>query len=151
MPTNYLTATRFVMLISSEEAPELSADVFKFDHPTVTIKSAVYHTSKQDVPVSGSKIEYGDLDLTFIVDGKAVTYIGLYDWLLKCLNNDNPPVRDVTVLVYGINEQPAVKFTYKDAFIENLGSIGFNAQDNADAVLTCTVKLKHCGFEVSPV
>jgi len=147
----YLTATRFALTISSPDHQDFIAEVMDFKHPAITNPAAKFSTGRRDLPVAGSKADFSDLDVTFILDGALNNYRTLYDWWLECLNVDTPPTYDVTLIIYGMSETPIVKIIYEGAFVEAMGEIGFSTQDQTDKVLTCTATLKYDIFRIETI
>src|SRR5689334_20118145 len=76
---NYMQASKFTFIL-----PALSITpyfVTKVMMPTVSTNAAVQENSRARIYRHGDRLEYGPLEITFIVDEDLKSYEQAYDWL----------------------------------------------------------------------
>jgi len=80
-PTNldYLSPTQFAFNIL--QLPKVQFNTTAVTIPDLTLGEAVIPTPFKDIPIPGTNITYGNLDITFIVDEELDNYREIHGWL----------------------------------------------------------------------
>jgi hypothetical protein len=78
---NYLRPASFRFQITA--LPRITFTCQKANIPTVTIGTATQVTPVLDIPVFGDKLEFGDLQITFMVAEDMSNYKEIYNWIIK--------------------------------------------------------------------
>jgi len=80
-PTNldYLSPTQFAFNIL--QLPKVQFNTTEVVIPDLTLGEAVIPTPFKDIPIPGTNITYGNLDITFIVDEELDNYREIHGWL----------------------------------------------------------------------
>jgi hypothetical protein len=125
--------------------------------PGVSLSEVPYNTPFVDLYVPGEKIMYDTLNITFLVDEEMRGWQQLHDWIrgmtfpvefkeyrdlarlspsaaMRAGNKLPPQYTDASFTVYSNKNNPAIRIEFKDLFPTMLGSILFNASDNAEVI-----------------
>ena len=80
-PTNldYASPTQFAFNIL--QLPKVQFNTTAVSVPDLTLGEAVIPTPFKDIPIPGTNITYGNLDITFIVDEELEKYREIHGWL----------------------------------------------------------------------
>lgn len=98
--------------------PGVEFKIQKFNIPRMQIGST--DTMKEGetmVTFPGDTFYVDDLEIDFIIDENYHNFFYAYKWMRENTRNNNPDVRDVTVLMLNNEGKPqGVRFTYIDSF-----------------------------------
>ena len=76
---DYASPTQFKFSIT--KLPKVEYFCTEVNIPSLQISNATQVTSLRDIPLPGTKLEFGDLSLTFLVDEKFDNFEEIYTWL----------------------------------------------------------------------
>ena len=76
---NYLTRTKF--RFTFQRAPKVAFFTTKINVPDMTLGVATQPTYLTDIPLPGEKIEFGDLNIEFLVDEDMQNYFEIQNWI----------------------------------------------------------------------
>ena len=126
--TDYLSPTQFRFGI--HQLPKVEFFVQTCNLPGLTMNNTEIPNPFKNIPVMGEKIEYEDLNLTFLVDEYLENYLQLHQWLTAIgfpekreqfrTHRDvtsNTPASGGTPSVDTINSAVADKAMYSDAYL----------------------------------
>ena len=126
MITNYLFPSSFVISVS--RLPNTEFFTQKVIIPGITGTPVETNTPLNAIYSVQDKLNYADLDLSFIVDENMTNYIEIVNWLegigapdnqgqYKTLRNSPDGLKsDITIIINNSHKNPNVKFTFKDCF-----------------------------------
>ena len=125
---DYLSPTQFRFRI--HQLPKVEFFVQTCNLPGLTMNNTEIPNPFKNIPVMGEKIEYEDLNLTFLVDEYLENYLQLHQWLTAIgfpekreqfrTHRDvtsNTPASGGTPSVDTINSAVADKAMYSDAYL----------------------------------
>ena len=146
---NFLSVVGFKFLLN--RCPKVDFYCNSVNIPEVALGTAVQTNYLRDIPLPGDKLQYGDLNITFMVDEDMENYLQIYQWItslgypesldqfdeLKDFNNllPEPPVAgdffnersDATIMILNSDYNPSVKIKFKDVFPVSLSAVPFDA------------------------
>ena len=159
--------------VKIHKIPELQFWVKECTLPNVTLSHPEIATPFKRLHAVSDTIEYGDLDVSFLVDEKMNNYEALLEWAQlvsfdenydqvnqwrnKWFNpsttgdSDELLVSDITVQVIGSNDKVIRSFDLTKAIITSLGAITMNDDATETQYMTVSATFKICGFRMSEV
>jgi len=170
---NFLSIVGFKFLLN--RCPKVDFYCNTANIPEVILGTAVQRTYLKDIPVPGDKLQYGDLNITFMVDEDMENYLQIYQWItslgfpesisqfseLKDTDRLLPekPVAgdhfnersDATLMILNSDYNPSVKIKFKDVFPVALSAVPFNVTAEAQQYYTATASFRYTIFDVIDV
>ena len=157
MITNYLSPVSFV--VSVERLPNVEFFTQKAVIPGLSMTPTTQPTPLKTLYNIPDRLEYQELDLSFIIDESMKNYNEILTWMeglgtpdssdqYKNLKETKFADRsDITLLIQNSNRNPNLKFTFKDCFPINLSSISLDVTQQDVFYPECTVTFRHNGFK----
>tara|TARA_B100001996_G_scaffold249800_1_gene193673 strand:+ start:71 stop:649 length:579 start_codon:yes stop_codon:yes gene_type:complete len=169
---NFLSVNGFKFVL--ERCPKVDFLCNTANIPDVNLGVAQQTTYLRDIPLPGDKLQYGDLNLTFMVDEDMENYLQLYQWITSLgfpesigqyseLTREDrfyPSIddedkfnerSDATLLILNSSYNPSVKVKFKDLFPTSLSGVPFNATLEEQQYYTATATFKYTLFDVIDV
>jgi len=125
---DYASPTQF--RFGLQQLPKVEFFTVGANLPGISVGVATLPTPFKDIPTMGDKVEYTDLEITFIVDEYLENYKSLHDWMtgigFPSKREEFKTYRDVTSTRPEVGETPSVdivgkttpdKSLYSDAFL----------------------------------
>lgn len=112
--------------------------------------------------VGGDKLQFDQMDVTFLVDEDLKTWLTIYDWLVsatgaldrsgyKALHSANSIYSDLTLLLLTNNKNPNLRVKVKNCFPVSLSSLSMSSNVSSHEILTASVSLKYTYFSIEHV
>ena len=170
---NFLSIVGFKFLLN--RCPKVDFYCNTANIPEVILGTAVQRTYLKDIPVPGDKLQYGDLNITFMVDEDMENYLQIYQWItslgypesLSQFNELKDTDRllpekpspgdqfnersDATLMILNSDYNPSVKIKFKDVFPVSLSAVPFNVTAEAQQYYTATASFRYTIFDVIDV
>lgn len=164
---NALEITGFELRIA--KIPELSFWVKTANLPSINLSETQQSTPFMNVPHVGDKPEISELTITFQVDAHMDNYVALYDWIrligfsrsykdiptwkskwfdgnVSTKDDDYGLVSDATLIVMGGNSTPIRTLTFRDMWINSLGTLSVIDDTSETTYVTCDASFKFKDF-----
>ena len=139
-------------MFSIEKIPEVSFFCQEVNLPDISLQSPEFSTPLSKVILPGETLEFGTLNIQFLVDEKMANYKSIHSWLIGLgypedheqykllLSEDQRPrvgelsknYSDATLSVLGSNNKPTQTITFFDVVPIQLDSMNF--QSNVDDI-----------------
>jgi hypothetical protein len=169
-PSNIATLNPNGFYFSIAKYPELNYHMQDVNLPSMTLGTAVQASSVHDLKIPGETLEFGSLDVSFLVDGKMDNYIAIHDWMVglgfptdnamftKLLANPkndsmysvaSKTTSDCTLTILDGNNLPIRHFTFVDAFPVNLSGISLTSTNTDVRYVVATVTLEYSYYLLS--
>lgn len=163
-PTNpsFLSPLGFRMQI--KRTPSVNYFVQSVEMPSVSIGEVNVDTPFTRIPFPGTRLTYGNLQVTFKVDENMVNYTEIYNWLTglgfpdnfgqyKTLTEATPAsgeglFSDIQLIVLSSAMQPVKEINFIDCFPVDLSSISFDSTSVDVNYLTATVSFANRRFTI---
>ena len=150
-----------------KRAPNLNFFVTDVNLPQISLGNIELPTPFKLINVPGSKLEYGDFNLSFKMDEDMSTYFEIYNWLLaigfpenfdqyKGLKNAQKGTpeqlfSDATLTILTSDMVPNIEVTFEDLFPTSINEINFTTTDTDVNYVTTSVSFKYKIFHVKKV
>ena len=152
---NFLSVVGFKFLLN--RCPKVDFYCNTANIPEVTLGTAVQRTYLKDIPVPGDKLQYGDLNITFLVDEDMANWKSIHDWMkgvsdFEDFRNTITPESDhksdarLVILSNGMN--PNVEITFKDCFPTSISGLDYSQNQTDVEYLTAEVNFKYKIYEL---
>jgi hypothetical protein len=165
---NFLSPVGFKFTIAKE--PKVSFFCTNSKIPEISLQTEVQSTYLKDLDIPGGKLQYGDLNLRFLVDEDLVNYMAIHNWLTglgfpettkdyrDLLTNEDDltqpldPKRafsdgSLYILDSNYNTNATVKF--KDLFPISLTSLDFDTTKTDIQYFTAEVSFKYTVYNIT--
>ena len=171
---NFLSVVGFKFLLN--RCPKVDFYCNTANIPEVILGTAVQRTYLKDIPVPGDKLQYGDLNITFMVDEDMENYLQIYQWItslgypeslgqfdeLKDTDRLLPEQKpasgdtfnersDATLMILNSDYNPSVKIKFKDVFPVSLSAVPFDVTQEQQTYYTATAVFRYTIFDVIDV
>ena len=167
---NFLSPTGFKFGL--KRSPGVAFFCNQANIPSLDLGIAVQPSYLKDIDVPGDKIEFGDLNLRFLVDEDLVNYMEIQNWIrglgfpdsLKEFNDlekenilgvnkfgqegDNI-YSDGTLQILSSNLVPKFQVVFNDLFPYSLSTISFDATDTDIEYFTAEVSFKYTIYNLT--
>jgi hypothetical protein len=160
---NFLSPTGFKF--SLKRSPGVAYFCNEANVPDMTLSIAEQPTYLRDIPIPGDKIEFGDLNLRFMVDEDLTNYMEIQNWIrglgypqsIKEYQDLNKKAyikqtfgqkrqdiySDGTLQILSNNLVPKFQVVFDDLFPYSLSTITFDATDTDIEYFTAEVGFKY--------
>ena len=170
---NFLSVVGFKFLLN--RCPKVDFYCNTANIPQVTLGTATQSTYLKDIPVPGDKLQYGDLNIAFLVDEDMENYLQLYQWITSLgfpeslsqfnelketdrLLPEQPQAgdffnerSDATLMILNSDFNPSVKIKFKDVFPVSLSAVPFDTTQEQQQYYTATAVFRYTIFDVIDV
>ena len=169
---NLLSIVGFKFIL--ERCPKVDFLCNQANLPDVNLGVAQQTTYLKNIPVPGDKLQYGNLNLAFMVDEDMENYLQIYQWItslgfpesidqyqeLRTEDRFYPTIdqddrynerSDATLMIINSDYNPSVKIKFKDMFPVSLSGIPFNATSEQQQYYTAQASFMYSIFDVIDV
>ena len=169
---NLLSIVGFKFIL--ERCPKVDFLCNQANLPDVTLGVAQQATYLKNIHVPGEKLQYGNLNLAFMVDEDMENYLQIYQWItslgfpesidqyqeLRTEDRFYPTIdqddrynerSDATLMIINSDYNPSVKIKFKDMFPVSLSGIPFNATSEQQQYYTAQASFMYSIFDVIDV
>ena len=170
---NYMSPLGFKLILT--KTPKVDFLCQSANIPQISMGTAIQPSYLKDIPVSGDKVLYDDLNVRFLVDEKMENYLAIYKWItglgypenlgqynqLKkddirtdASDTDDADPRyfefsDATLQVLNSNYRPSILVNFKDAFPTSLSTLDFDVTTRDYNYFTAEVSFKYTIFNIT--
>jgi hypothetical protein len=159
---NYLQPTGFKVVIDRENYPNLEFFAQSVDHPDVNLGVPTMPFRRIDnVAFPGDTISYSELQIQFILDEDIKSYIELYEWFEKLVNenfvgegprssrtNPTPPSQaDISISILTSHNNQTKRILYKGCTPTSLSGLRLSSVATSIEYLTFQASFAFTGFE----
>lgn len=150
-----------------KRAPNVNFFVTQANIPLITLGFVELPTPFKVIDVSGNKLEYGDLNLTFRLDEDMSSYFEIYNWLIglgfpenfdqyKGLSaaqkgTPNQLYSDATLTIMTSDMVPNIEVNFEDLYPTSISDVEFNVTDTDVNYITATASFKYKIFHVTKI
>ena len=169
---NFLSVIGFKFAL--ERCPKVDFYCNAANLPSITLGVAEQPSYLRNIPVPGDKIQFEDLQISFMVDEHMENYLEIYDWITglgfpesidqyiqlgddQKLAPENDPSdnfnerSDATLMILNSDYNTSVKVKFRDLFPVELSGIPFDAKAEQQEYYTATARFKYTMFDVIDV
>ena len=166
---NFLSIVGFKFVL--ERCPKVDFYCNAANLPAISLGVAEQPSYLRNIPVPGDKMQFADLQISFMVDEHMENYLELYKWITnlgfpesldqyaslresKNLLPDNDPSdtfnerSDATLIILSSDFNPTVKVKFRDLFPTELSGVPFDSKAEQQEYYTATATFKYTMFDV---
>ena len=165
---NFLAPVGFKF--SLQRSPGVAFFCNQANIPDLNLGVAIQPNPLRDIPTPGDKVDFGDLNLRFLVDEDLKNYMEIQNWIrglgypeklsqLDDLSKDGKIISkfgqkgeniysDATLQVLSNNLVPKFQVMFKDVFPYSLSTITFDATDTDIEYFTADVSFKYTIYDM---
>ena len=156
MITNYLSPVGFVISVS--RLPNVEFFTQKVNIPSVSLIPSPQATPLHTLYATGDRLEYAELDLSFLVDESMNNYNEILSWMegigspeklkqYKDLDEgDDGVTSDITVIISNSAKNPNLKFTFTNCFPTGLSPVSLDVTGTDVFYPECNVTFRYDRF-----
>ena len=168
---NFLSPTAFHFQVN--RAPKLSFYGSSINIPSVSFNSEVQPNYLRDIPIVGTKLDFGELSVRFYIDEGLENYMEIQDWLRGIgypedldeiykwrKNNPNMPdekkselnlYSDGTLTILNSNNNPMFRVIFRDLFPVSLTQVEFDTTITDLVYLQANVNFRYTIYNIEPI
>ena len=163
-PTNQNFLSPLGFKLQVKKTPHVNYFVQSVNIPSVSLGTADAETPFIKIPFPGTKLTFGNLQVTFKVDEDMANYIEIYGWLRAvgfpdnfaqytniagaALASGDGVFSDITLVVLDSAMNPNLEVTFFDCFPVDLSSIELDSTSGDVQYVTATVTFANRRFEI---
>lgn len=164
-PTNksFLSNNKYEFVI--DRLPHVTFFIQSVVIPDVSLVGTQVPSPYVSVPIPGNILNYGELQVTYIMDEDMRAWREIYDWmynlgnpesknkigdLTQTLGRRNSVTSDASLLVKSNANNPRVKFTFKDIFPTTLGGVTLSNAEGQEFI-TSTISFLYSHYNVDSI
>ena len=170
---NYMSPLGFKLILT--KTPKVDFLCQSANIPSISMGTAIQPTYLKDIPVSGDKVLYDDLNVRFLVDEKMENYLAIHKWITglgypdslaqfsqlrkddirtnASASDDGDPryfeFSDATLQILNSNYKPSVLVNFKDAFPISLSTLEFDVSNRDYSYFTAEATFKYTIYEIT--
>ena len=157
MITNYLSPVSFTVTV--DRLPNVEFFTQRFTIPSVQNTPVPSPSPIHALYRAPDRLEYSELDLSFIVDEHMNNYNEILQWMEGMGSPDSTDqyralkenkfgiTSDITVIIQNSNRNPNLKFTFYDCFPTSLGAIQLDVTAQDVIYPECSVGFRYNSFK----
>jgi hypothetical protein len=164
-PTNksFLSNNKYEFVI--DRLPHVTFFIQSVVIPDVSLVGTQVPSPYVSVPIPGNILNYGELQVNYIMDEDMKAWREIYDWmynlgnpesrnkigdLTQTLGRRNSVTSDASLLVKSNANNPRVKFTFKDIFPTTLGGLTLSSNEGQEFI-TSTISFLYSHYTVDSI
>jgi len=166
---NFLAPVGFKF--SMRRSPKVAFFCQSANIPDLSLGIAMQPNFLRDIPTPGDKIDFGDLNLTFLVDENLENFMEIQNWMRGLgFPEENQEFRDLeaeadhrgpyskdkrnvysdgTLQILSSNLVPKFNVNFKDLFPYSLTTLNFDATDTDIQYFTADVSFKYTSYTLT--
>ena len=156
---NYLSPTNFT--ISIEKLPHVEFFTQKLSIPDITSTPQEFPSPLSGLYEYGSRIDYGELSTTMIIDENMNNYKEILNWIEGYAapeNSDQNKLRekvgfesDIICTITNSHKNPNIRFTFKNCFPTGLGGVALDVNVTDVAYATTSITWRYDTFTMEQI
>lgn len=149
-PLNYVNPTAFKLVIDSQKYKNAQFMAQTIALPDVILAGAIYNTRQRNIVEAPDKVEYGQFDMTFLIDEYLLNYKEIHDWMIGLVTTDDQGVRkerDMTLQILSSHNNVVAEIQFANAIPINLSSLPFDVKSQDVEYLTGNVTFQYSYFK----
>ena len=153
-----------------QKFPELNYYLQNVELPALTLGQATQVSSVHDVKLPGETMEFGTLNITFLIDDKMANYLAIHDWIIglgypqghyqfnklladqrnsKSYSVNSKTMSDCTLNILDGNNVALKSFTFIDAFPTSLSAINLSSKNTDMQYIEASLSLEYSYYTVA--
>ena len=166
---NFLSPTGFIFKV--DKIPKTSYFCNQASIPSLDLGVATQPTYLKDIDIPGDKIEFGDLNIRFLIDEDFGNYMEIQNWIrglgypeyvsqfeelqtgkvlpTRFKRKENTIYSDAVLQILGSTMAPKFQVNFKDIFPVSLSTLTFDSTDTDIEYFTAEVSFKYTIYNIT--
>jgi hypothetical protein len=144
---NFLSPVGFRFKLDSNTYPNLEYFCTQVTLPGLTLGSVDVPYRGANLSMTGDRMSFEDLNITFNITENMENYIETFDWMHNIINTGETFKADATLLILSSHNNVTKKIKFNDCFPTALSGAEFNTQASDIEYLQGTVTFNYTTFE----
>lgn len=149
---NYLAPIFFRLSMDKLKFPNVQYTLQTVLLPDVSINAASLQTPHRRLGLAGEKVEYGTIDVSFLIDEDMLNYQEIYDWMIgsatQADDKDTKKERDITLSILSSHNNVTREIQFINAFPIALSSLPFDVTVTDVQYLTAVASFEFAYFKL---
>ena len=158
---NYLQPTGFKIGINRKYFPNIEYFAQSVMHPDMSVTQIeIPYKRIGGVPLTGDKLNFGEMTAMIIMDENLSAYSEMYNWLKSFVeapdiksseavnSSKGPSEADITLSILTSHNNVARKIIYRSAFPTLLGDVNFEASTGDVQYITFPISFRFTYFDI---
>jgi hypothetical protein len=142
----------FRLAIDRLKFPNAEFNVQTASIPEISVNAAQYATPQRTIEVSGDKVTYAPLTISFIIDENLTNYNEIHDWLFGLVtvpeDRSVSKTRDMSLLILDSHNNVSREITFANSFPTSLSTLDFDAKSTDVEYLIADASFSYSYFKV---
>lgn len=142
----------FRLAIDRLKFPNAEFNVQTASIPEISVDAVPYATPQRTIEISGDKVTYAPLTVSFIIDENLTNYTEIHDWLFGLVtvaeNNSINKTRDMSLLILDSHNNFSREIQFTNAFPTSLSTLDFDAKNTNVEYLIANATFSYSYFKV---
>ena len=146
---NFLSPTGFRLSIDSTKFANTEYFCISAPLPTLSLNPIAVNFRGQQAIFPGDKIDYGQIDIRFIVNEDMDNYIEMFNWIQDCTKTTNTKdiSHDIIMSIMTSKNNVNKQIRFVSAMPVSLDGMEFTVQNTDIEYLTASVTFQYTRFE----
>ena len=160
---NFLSPLNFEF--SLQRAPHVNFFIQSINLPGVSFENPLQPTPFSNIPMTGDRLYFGDLNVTFKVDEDLQNYLEVFNWITelgfpadfdqyqviaaKSISSGKGLRSDITLLISASTKVANYQVNFRECIPISVGPLQFSTTDESVNYMTCMVTFKYMFYELS--
>ena len=145
---NFLSPTGFKLSIESPKFDNLEYFITAVALPSMSLAEVNAGFKNQQGFVSGDKVNYESLEVTFSVDEDMKNYNEVFNWIKETAESDTQVNNDIILSILTSHNNPNRQIRFVRAIPVSLAGVEFTTQAGDIEYLQSTVSFRYDYFEI---
>lgn len=151
---NFLAGNRATLTI--DKLREFTYAIQDYTLPDVSLPPARMSTPFVDIPFAGEKLDFGSLNVSFLVEENIANWNAMLTWMIGLgfpvthteYQNKEVAYSDATLIIYSNHQNPLVHVKFFDIYPISLAGIEFSMQEQETVYRQSSVTFAVTRYEV---
>jgi|TARA_R110000868_G_scaffold282471_2_gene542734 hypothetical protein len=157
---NLLQPTAFKLVIDHKYFSNVEFFCQTILHPSVTLTAVELPFRRTNIALAGDKLTFGDLTAIIIVDENLNSYIEMFNWMNRLVENKDkssydtiftstpPTFSDITISILSSHNNQTRRIRYIDAIPSSIGDLSLESTAGDVQQITFPITFRFTSFEI---
>lgn len=147
----FVSPSGFRLLIDNQKYKNAQFTVQTVALPDLSVTGAPLNTPQRNITSMPDKVEYGQFEMTFLIDEDLVNYKEIHDWMMGLVVENDTGVRkqrDMSLMILNSHNNVSREIKFADSYPTSLSSLPFDASSTDVEYLVGNVTFNYSYFKL---
>lgn len=147
----FVSPSGFRLLIDNQKYKNAQFTVQTVALPDLSVTGAPLNTPQRNITQMPDKVEYGQFEMTFLIDEDLINYKEIHDWMMGLVVEDDKGVRkqrDMSLMILNSHNNVSREIKFADSYPTSLSSLPFDASSTDVEYLVGNVTFNYSYFKL---